>query len=60
MNRSDSYIELSVLPVSVGWGVGLDGTLPATRLTAAELTELGQGLYRLLAKISGYVAAKVG
>ncbi len=60
LNRSGSYIEFSVLPVSVGWGVALDGTLPRTRLSAAELTELGQGLYRLLAKFNGYVAAKVG
>jgi hypothetical protein len=59
LTRSGSYSELSVIPVSVGWGVGLDGTLPRTALTAAELTELGQGLYRLLAKFSGYVAAKV-
>lgn len=60
VNRSGSYIELSVVPVSVGWGVGLDGTIPETRLSAADLTELGQGLYLLLAKFSGYVAAKVG
>jgi hypothetical protein len=55
-----SYIELSVVPVAVGWKVGLDGTLPRLRLTAAELTELGTGLYRLLAGFDGYVAAKVG
>jgi hypothetical protein len=60
LNRVSSYIELSVVPVAVGWGVGLDGTLPRTRLSAAELTELGRGLYRLLAKFDGYVAAKVG
>ena len=60
MNRTASYIELSVIPVAVGWGVGLDGTLPKVRLTAAELTELGTGLYRLLAGFDGYVAAKVG
>ncbi len=60
MNRTGSYIELSVLPVAVGWGVALDGTLPRTRLSAAELTELGTGLYRLLAGFNGYVAAKVG
>jgi hypothetical protein len=60
LNRAGSYIELSVVPVAVGWGVGLDGTLPRTRLSAAELTELGRGLYRLLAKFDGYVAAKVG
>ena len=60
MNRTSSYIEMSVVPVSVGVKVGLDGTLPRTRLSAAELTELGTGLYRLLAGFNGYVAAKVG
>lgn len=60
LNRSGSYIELSVMPVAVGWGVGWDGTLTRTRLSAAELTKLGGGLYILLAKFNGYVAAKVG
>ncbi|MBO0804112.1 MAG: hypothetical protein J2P25_13690 [Nocardiopsaceae bacterium] len=60
INRSGSCIELSVIPVAVGWGVALDGTLPRTRLTAAELTELGAGLYRLLTGFSGYLTAKVG
>jgi hypothetical protein len=60
LNGSGPYIELSVLPVSVSWGLPMDGTLPRTRLAAAELTELGNGLYVLLAKFSGYVAAKVG
>ena len=60
MNRTSSYIELSVLPVAIGWGVGLDGTVPRTRLSAAELSELGTGLYRLLTRFDGYVAAKVG
>lgn len=60
INRSGPYIELSVIPVAIGWGVALDGTLPRTRLTAAELTDLGTGLYRLLAGFSGYLAAKVG
>ncbi len=60
LHRAGSYIELSVLPVAVSWGLPMDGTLPRTKLSAAELTELGQGLYRLLAKFNGYVAAKVG
>jgi hypothetical protein len=60
LNTSGSYIELSVLPVSVSWGLPMDGTLPKTRLSAAELTELGHGLYRLLSKFSGYITAKVG
>jgi hypothetical protein len=60
MNQTGSYIELSVIPVAVGWKVGLDGTLPKGRLTAAELTDLATGLYRLLTGFDGYVAAKVG
>jgi hypothetical protein len=40
--------------------VGLDGRLSQVRLTAAELTELGTGLYCLLAGFDGYAAAKVG
>lgn len=54
------YIELTFIPVAVGSGVAADGTLPQTRLTAAELTELGHQLYTLLTKFHGYVAAKVG
>jgi hypothetical protein len=60
INQAGSFIELSVLPVAVGWRVALDGSLPRTRLSAAELTELGTGLYRLLARFDGYLAAKVG
>ncbi|MGW0771634.1 hypothetical protein [Streptomyces sp. NPDC002676] len=55
-----SYIELSILPMAVSWGCGLDGSLPRFQLTAAELTELGHQLYELLAQFHGYVAAKVG
>jgi hypothetical protein len=60
LNTTGPYLELSVIPVGVGWGVGLDGTLPKTRLSATELTELGEELYRLLARFHGYVAAKAG
>ncbi|MFE7788657.1 hypothetical protein [Streptomyces sp. NPDC057460] len=60
LTTAGSYIELSILPVAVGWGVGLDGSLPRFRLTAAELTELGHQLYELLAKFDGYVTARVG
>ena len=60
INRIGSRIELSVVPVAVGWGVGADGTLPRTGLSAADLTELGTGLYHLLARFSGYTAAMVG
>ncbi len=59
--RSDGpYIELSVLPVAVGYGVALDGSIPRLALTAAEFTELGNGLYALLATFDGYLAAHVG
>jgi hypothetical protein len=54
------YLEMSVLPVGVGWGVGLDSGHEPLRLTAAELTELGHGLYRLPAGFAGYRAAQVG
>jgi hypothetical protein len=60
VNQVGPYTELSVLPVAVGWGTPLDGTLPRIGLTAAELTELGNGLYRLLAGFDGYIAAMVG
>lgn len=60
VNSSGPYIELSVIPVGVSWGLPMDGTLPKTRLSAAELTELGNGLYSLLGRFNGYVAAKVG
>ncbi|WP_031031853.1 hypothetical protein [Streptomyces sp. NRRL WC-3725] len=58
--KADSYIELSILPMAVSWGCGLDGSLPRFQLTAAELTELGHQLYALVAQFGGYVAAKVG
>lgn len=60
LNGDGSSIVLSVLPVGVGLGVAMDGTLRTSRLSAAELSELGTGLYRLLARFNGYVTAKVG
>lgn len=60
LTTTDSCVELSVLPVSVGWGVARDGNVPEIRLTAAELTELGHQLYELLATFHGYVTACVG
>lgn len=53
-------IDMCVIPVAVGWGLPADRGLDRVRLTAAELTELGNGLYRLLAGLSGYRAAVVG
>ncbi|MEU0875402.1 hypothetical protein [Nocardia brasiliensis] len=59
--RSDGpYLELSVLPVGVGCGVALDGSIPRFALTAAELTDLGNQMYELLTTFDGYVAARVG
>ena len=54
------YIEMSVVPAQVGVNVGLDGRRPRLALTAAELSELGGGLYSLLATLTGYRAARVG
>ncbi|RZU73562.1 hypothetical protein EV384_1971 [Micromonospora kangleipakensis] len=43
-----------------GWKVGLDRHHERLRLTAAELSELGNGLYQLLMRFTGYRAAQVG
>ncbi|MEV6071602.1 hypothetical protein AB0L82_34100 [Nocardia sp. NPDC052001] len=53
-----THCELSVVPVGVGYGVVSDG--PRIALTAAELTDLGNSLYSLLATFDGYIAAQVG
>ncbi|WP_416974045.1 hypothetical protein [Streptomyces sp. 4F14] len=60
LTDSEGHIELSILPVAVSWHCTLDGSLPRQKLTAAELTELGQQLYDLLGTFHGYVAAQVG
>lgn len=54
------YLEMSVLPVGVGSGVAMDRGRKLVRLSAAELTELGHQLYRLLGNLTGYRAACVG
>jgi hypothetical protein len=54
------YLEMSILPVGVGWGVGLDRNHERLRLTAGELSELGNGLYQLLGQFTGYRAGQVG
>ncbi|AFU00415.1 hypothetical protein O3I_012270 [Nocardia brasiliensis ATCC 700358] len=53
--RSDGpYLELSVLPVGVGHGVALDGSIPGVALTAAELgpnpagTDAGRWIERIV------------
>jgi len=61
LRTDESHVELSILPVGVGYGVLADGSLRRRfPLTAAELTELGHQLYQLLARFDGYIAAKVG
>jgi hypothetical protein len=54
------HLEMAIIPVGVGWGVGLDRHHERLRLTADEFSELGHGLYRLLAHFSRYRAAQVG
>lgn len=52
--------QVSVLPVGVGWGVAAERGHPRLALTAAELSELGRGLYEVLAGFTGYTVARVG
>ncbi|WP_157852451.1 hypothetical protein [Kitasatospora sp. NRRL B-11411] len=59
-SESVVYAQLSVLPVAVGFGAAPDRRLPRIGLTSEELTELGRGLYGLLAEFDGYLAAMVG
>ncbi|WP_433229064.1 hypothetical protein [Actinomadura formosensis] len=54
------YLEMSVIPAQVGCKVALDGNRPQLRLTSEELSELGAGLYTLLATLTGYRAARAG
>jgi hypothetical protein len=51
---------MSIIPARVGYGLPGERTQDRLRLTANELTQLGEGLYRLLALLSGYLAAQVG
>ncbi|MCB5164404.1 hypothetical protein LG634_06090 [Streptomyces bambusae] len=60
LSVTDGSAWLSVLPAAVGYGVAMDGSLPRFELTEAELAELGGGLYGLLARFEGYLAAMVG
>jgi hypothetical protein len=55
-----THIELSIVPVGVSWRLAMDGTVPRFKLSAGELTELGNGLYRVLETFDGYLAAAVG
>jgi hypothetical protein len=55
-----SYLELSVVPVGIGSGVPLDRNRDRLHLTGEELSDVGRGLYSLLAKFRGYRAAFVG
>ncbi len=52
--------QVAVVPVAVGHGVAADGSLPRFELTEVELRELGCGLYGVLERFEGYLAAMVG
>jgi hypothetical protein len=54
------YLEMSVLPVGVGWGIAMEHHAPRLPLTPDELDEVGFGLYDLLHRFTGYLAAVVG
>jgi hypothetical protein len=54
------YLEMSVMPAGVGFGVASGDASPPLPLTAAQLSELGHGLYTLLATLTGYQVALVG
>lgn len=56
----NTYLEMTVLPVGVGSGVAMDHRYQIIRLTSAELSDLGHGLYGLLRQFTGYHAAQVG
>jgi hypothetical protein len=59
-HRGGPAVELGVVPVGVSWGSALDRDHPRVLLTAAELTELGFGLFEMLKGFTGYRAAAVG
>lgn len=48
------YWLMTILPVGVGWGVVVDRGRERRPLTAAQLTDIGYGLYGLLGRFSGY------
>jgi hypothetical protein len=54
------YQEVSVAPERVGWGVAGERREERLQLSAAEMTELGQGLYNVLGTLTGYRLAIVG
>ena len=56
----EPHVEMSIVPARVGWNVGLDRGDARLALTAAELTELGAGLYQLLRQLTDYRVAQVG
>jgi hypothetical protein len=54
------YLEVSVLPVGVGYNVAIDRGHKHVELTSSELSEVGRGLYELLKQFDAYRAAQVG
>lgn len=55
-----AYQEVSLIPVGVGHKVSLDAGAQRLVLDAAELSELGHGLYEVLRASAGYRVARVG
>ncbi|MGV9693907.1 hypothetical protein ACWDUX_32955 [Streptomyces sp. NPDC003444] len=60
LSTAGPSVQVSVLPVAVGFGVAADGSLPRFDVTEAELEELARGLYALLARFEGYRIAMAG
>jgi predicted secreted protein len=53
------YIEFTVVPVGVGWGVPRDAGVERAVLDRIGLSALGHGLYALLSRMEGYQVAQV-
>lgn len=53
-------VELSLMPIGVSIGNAIDGSVQGFDLTTEGYTELGRGLYAVLARLTGYRSAFVG
>lgn len=54
------YIEFAAIPAGVGWGLPDDRDAERVELDKAQLSALGHGLYDVLSRMDGYLAAMVG
>ncbi|AHH99313.1 hypothetical protein GCM10010174_50720 [Kutzneria viridogrisea] len=54
------YVELAVAPMGVSWGLPHDRSIERAILNKAQLSALGDGLYKVLERLDGYQAAMVG